>query len=59
MCAKTLPAGEEYRKDLQYLLQQQRAIDESLENEVAFWGGKKMDDTHLSFEILGENITVK
>lgn len=33
---KTLPAGGEHRKDLKYLLQLQRAINESLENEVAF-----------------------
>lgn len=47
---KTLPAGEEYKKDLKHLLQLQRAINESLENEVALGGkslGKKMAYSHL------------
>lgn len=39
---KTLPAGGEYKKDLKYLLQLQRAINESLENEVAL-GGKSLE----------------
>lgn len=53
---KTLPAGEEYKKDLKHLLQLQRAINESLENEVAL-GGKslgKKDGILSSCEILGE-----
>lgn len=33
---KTLLAGGEHRKDLKYLLQLQRAINDSLENEEAF-----------------------
>lgn len=40
---KTLPAGGEYKKDLKYLLQLQRAINESLENEVAL-GGKSLEE---------------
>lgn len=58
---KTLPAGEEYKKDLKYLLQLQSAINESLENEIAL-GGKsleKNDGIFSSHEILGENIPVK
>lgn len=52
---KTLPAGGEYKKDLKYLLQLQRAINESLENEVALEGQifRKKDDILSSYELLG------
>lgn len=58
---KTLPAGGEYKKDLKYLLQLQRAINESLENEVALEGEifRKKDDMLSSCELWGEKQSSK
>lgn len=48
-------------QDLKYLLQLQRAINESLENEVALEGEifRKKDDMLSSYELWGGNSPVK
>lgn len=56
---KTFPAGGKHKKDLIYLLQLQRAINESLENEVAL-GEKSLERDGMSspWKILVETVSI-